>query len=140
MCDVLFRQVSNAIEELFIVIESNTQQIAQMKSNIVYDLQKYHRDVWEKMEAFQHDFLYQMVRANLERGVKEGLYRPDFDVDIVSKLHVATSFQLFNETIFPQPNYKKEVVFREYLLHYMYGIASEKGLQLIQEKLAYHAK
>lgn len=140
MCDVLFKQASNAIEELFIVMEANAQQIAQMKSNIVYDLQKYHREAWEKMETFQHDFLYQMVRANLERGVKEGLYRADFDVDIVSKLHVVTSFQLFNETIFPQHTYKKEVVFREYLFHYMYGIASEKGLQLIQEKIAHHAQ
>jgi hypothetical protein len=58
----------------------------------------------------------------------------------VTKLHIATSFQIFDEGYFPQNTYKKEIVFREYLLHYLYGIASEQGLKLIKEKLAHHAE
>jgi AcrR family transcriptional regulator len=140
MFDWMSKQAQNAIEEMFIVMEMNALQMAQMTSNIVYDLQKYHRAAWEMMEDFQKGFLYQVVRANLERGVQEGLYRPDFDLDIVTKLHIATSFQIFDEGYFPQNTYKKEIVFREYLLHYLYGIASEQGLKLIKEKLAHHAE
>lgn len=140
MFDWMSKQAQNAIEEMFIVMEMNALQMAQMTSNIVYDLQKYHRAAWEIMEGFQKGFLYQVVRANLERGVQEGLYRPDFDLDIVTKLHIATSFQIFDEGYFPQNTYKKEIVFREYLLHYLYGIASEQGLKLIKEKLAHHAE
>jgi AcrR family transcriptional regulator len=140
MCGALYEQAANAIEEMFIVIESNAQQMAQMKSNIVFDLQKYHREAWEKMAEFQRGFLYDVVRANLNRGVAEGLYRADFDVDIVAKLHIVTSFQLFDESIFPQNSYRKEVVFTQYLLHYLHAIASERGLQLIKEKLAHHAQ
>lgn len=140
LCEVQFKQAANAIEEMFIVIETNAQQMEQMKSNVIFDLQKYHRDAWEKMERFQHGFLYEVVRANLERGVAEGLYRTDFDIDIVTRLHIAASFQLFDESFFPAPSYKKDHVFREYLMHYLHGIVSEKGLKLIKEKLSLYAQ
>lgn len=136
LCGQMFAEAANAIEEMFFVLEMNAQQMQQMRANIVYDLQKYHRDAWEKMQAFQRGFLYEVVYANLERGVREGLYRPDFDLDIVTKLHIVTAFQLFDEDMFPQLTYAKETVFREYLLHYLYGIVSEKGLQLLKAKLS----
>ncbi|MCC6462920.1 MAG: TetR/AcrR family transcriptional regulator [Saprospiraceae bacterium] len=134
-CGQLNRKAANAVEEMFLVIETNNQQLAQMKANIVYDLQKYHRDAWEKIQAFQQGFLYKIVCDNLERGVREGVYRSDFDVDIVARLHIAQSFQLFDEDIFPQNAYSKERLFREFLMHYLYGIVSEKGLQLLKAKL-----
>lgn len=129
-------EADNAIGEMFKLMESNNQQMAQMKSNIVYDLQKYHHEAWEKMQEFIQGFLYGIVRSNLERGVREGLYRPDFDVDIVAKLHIALSLQLFDERLFPQHHYPKEKLFHEYIMHYLYGIISERGLQLLKAKLS----
>ncbi len=132
-CEIMYSKATNAIEEMFFVIESNSQQMEQMKANIVYDLQKYHRDAWELMQGFQQGFLYSIVQANLKRGISEGLYRDDFDVDIVTRLHIATSFQLFDETIFPQNTFKRDVIFKEYLKHYLHGILSEKGRKFIQK-------
>ncbi len=136
ICERVAGAAGNAIEEMFFVMEANSQQLQQMKANIVFDLQKYHRDGWEKIQNFQRKFLYRVVRTNLERGVHEGLYRNDFDIDIVAKLHISLSFQVFNEDLFPQLNYAKETLFREYLLHYLYGIVSEKGLQILKAKLS----
>jgi len=132
-CEIMFRTAQNAIEEMFFVIESNTQQMAQMKANIVHDLQKYHRDAWEMMSEFQRGFLYKVVRSNLERGVREGLYRDDFDIDIITRLHISSSFQLFDETIFPHNVFKRDVIFKEYLMHYLHGILSEKGRKFLQK-------
>ncbi len=105
-----------------------------MKSNIVHDLQKYHRDAWELMSEYQRGFLYQVVRSNLERGIKEGLYRDDFDVDLITRLHIASSFLLFDETFFPHNQFNREVIFKEYLTHYLFGILSDKGRKLLQRK------
>ena len=135
-CEIMFRSAKNAIEEMFFVLENNSQQMTQMKANIVHDLQKYHRDAWEMMSEYQRGFLYQIVRANLERGVNEGLYRNDFDIDMVTRLHIAASLQLFDETIFPQNAFKRDVIFKEYLMHYLQGILSEKGRKFIQKHAA----
>ena len=131
---MLFATASNALEEMYIVIEGDSQQLKQMKTNIIHDLQRYHPEAWERVTEYQRGFMYSVVRNNLERGIREGLYRSGFDVDIVTKLHISGSLQLFNEQIFPHSQYKYEQVFREYMLHYLYGIASEKGLALLKSK------
>ena len=133
-CEQMFKVAKNAIEEMYFVIETNSIQMSQMKANMIHDLQKYHHDAWEMMMEFQRGFLYKIVKSNLERGVSEGFYRDDFDIDIVTRLHIATSFQLFNETIFPQSAFKRHVIFNEYLLHYMHGILSEKGRKFMQKR------
>lgn len=135
-CFSLANKSAHAIDEMFFVMDANTQQMQQMKSNIIHDLQKYHREAWERIQEFIQGFLYGVVRGNLERGVLEGLYRNDFDVDMVAKFHIALSLQLFDETLFPQHSYKKELLFKEYLTHYLYGIVSEKGLQVLKAKLS----
>ena len=132
-CEISFKNAKNAIEEMFFVIEANTQQMGQMKANIVHDLQKYHRDAWEMMSEFQRGFLYQIVKGNLERGVAEGFYRDDFNIDITARIHIASSFQLFDETIFPQNQFKRDIIFNEYLKHYLHGILSEKGRKYLQK-------
>jgi TetR/AcrR family transcriptional regulator, cholesterol catabolism regulator len=132
-CARMIESSGNAIEQMLQVIESNRLQLSQMKSNIVHDMQKYYRNSWEKMSEFQRGFLYRVVRDNLERGIAEGLYRTDFDADIVAKMHLATSFQLFDQTLFPSHVYRLDAVFEEYLKHYLYGILSDEGRIFIQK-------
>jgi TetR/AcrR family transcriptional regulator, cholesterol catabolism regulator len=134
-CTTEFSKAPNAVEEIMVVIDTNSTQIRQMKANIVYDLQKYHREAWLMMQNYQQGFLYETVSNNLKRGISEGLYRESLNVDIVTRLHIATSFQLFNEDIFPSSQFSREVVFREYLMHYLYGILSEKGVKTLNNIL-----
>jgi TetR/AcrR family transcriptional regulator, cholesterol catabolism regulator len=132
-CEVQFTQTSNAIEEIMLVIKNNSTQLQQMKTNIVYDLQRYHRDAWSMMAEYQRGFMYDIVKRNLLRGMEEGLYRREINADILTRIHIASSFQLFDETHFPSSNYSKVSIFREYLIHYLYGIVSEKGRGLLQQ-------
>lgn len=134
-CIGLAAHAQNAIDEMLIVLDANSQELAQMKANILYDLQKYHRDAWMLVRNFQFDFVYKMVVQNLERGRKEGLYRTNFDLDIIARIHLAMVFNLFDEEIFPSSSISREVLFREYMMHYLYGIVSDTGLQLLKAKL-----
>jgi len=124
-------RASNAVEEVFLVIDASARRMQQMKANVVYDLQKYYREVWERLSEFKQGFLYEVVRANLERGIREGLYRTDLNVDITARLHVATVFHLFDESLFPRTMYSKQDLFQNYIMLYLRGIVSEKGLRLL---------
>lgn len=125
----------NAIEEIFLVIETNSKQLSAMKANVLYDLQKYHREGWLLVQNFQYDFVLRVIKENLDRGRREGLYRMDFDSEILAKLHLATVFQLFDEELFPSDEVSKDKVFKEYMMHYLHGIVSEKGLKYLKSKL-----
>jgi TetR/AcrR family transcriptional regulator, cholesterol catabolism regulator len=136
LCEEQFNQSANAIEEIMMVIKFNTQQLAQMRSNIVYDLQRYHRDAWDIVAGYRNKFMYDVVHRNLQRGIDEGLYRIDIKVDIMTKIHIITSFQLFDEDFFPSTQYARAEIFNEYLMHYLYGIVSEQGRTYMSQKRA----
>lgn len=136
LCSNITHKAANAIDEIFFLLESNSQEMAQMKTNIVYDLQKYHRQAWEMIRKFQYDFVYKVVRDNLMRGRREGLYRENFDIDIIARLHLATSFSIFDPDIFPDGQPSKMEVLNEYILHYLHGIVSPKGLIYLKMKLS----
>jgi hypothetical protein len=36
----------------------NSHEMSLMKANVVNDLQKYHREAWELVWKYQHDFVY----------------------------------------------------------------------------------
>ncbi len=134
-CLQMASKAKNALEEIFILLDSNSQEISQMKTNIVHDLQKYHPDAWELMRTFHYDFVYKVIRDNLVRGRQEGLYRDDFDLDIIARLHLATAFNLFDPQLFPDGQANRVQVFHEYMMHYLHGIVSAKGLAYLKKKL-----
>jgi AcrR family transcriptional regulator len=125
----------NALEEIFILMDANSQELANMKSNIINDLQKYHRNAWEMMQKYHHEFTINIIRENITRGRKEGLYREDFDINIVAKLHLAAVFNLFDPQLFPDGTLSKAVLFKEYMMHYLHGITTPKGLTYLKKKL-----
>jgi AcrR family transcriptional regulator len=129
------QMAQDAIDELLLVIRSNVDEMRKMKSNIVFELQKYHRDAWDMIQEYQRGYMFNIVKDNLERGIREGLYRDDLDVDITAKLHLVQSFAIFDETWFPKPPYSGDVLFREAMMLYLQSILSEKGRQALKAKL-----
>ena len=134
-CLSMAAQATDAVDEMLMIVDSNSQDFAQMKANVLYELQKYHHDAFRLIVSFQREFLYKLVVANLERGRAEGLYRTDFDIDVVARLHLASVMTLFDEEVFPSASITREVLFREYMMHYLHGIVSDKGLKVLRSKL-----
>ncbi len=64
-CLDLAKLAPNALEEIFIIMDSNSQEMAQMKHNIINDLQKYHREAWELIQKFHFEFVFKVIRENL---------------------------------------------------------------------------
>ena len=137
-CISMASTASNAIEEIFIVLQTNSQVLDQMKSNVINDLQKYHREAWLMIRKFHNEFVLKVIRENMVRGRNEGLYREDFDIDVISRLHLGAAFLLFDEQLFPEGSTKRVILFKEYMMHYLHGIVSPKGLTYLKKKLSYH--
>jgi AcrR family transcriptional regulator len=135
-CGALLSQASNALDEMFNILEFVTADLERVKTNVLHDMQRYHRDAWERMEQHQRGYILEANRQNLHRGISEGLYRSDLDVEITARLHVAQSFALFDEQLFPRSLAPLDKIFRQYLTLFLYAIVSEKGLAMLRSKLA----
>ena len=126
-------EATDAIDEMLRVTQYVLPTLRQMSPTVIYDLQKYYQEVWQLIEGFHNENIFKMIKTNLERGISEGIYRDDFNADIVAKLYVGKTVLVIDEDLFPLKNYNKENLFKEYIKYHIRGIASAKGLKLLEK-------
>ncbi len=131
----LHAESTDAVDEMVRVIKQIMADFAQLKPNVVHEMQKYNRDVWERINDFQQTYILNMVRQNIEWGRRDGLYRPDFDLETTARFYIAGAMSIFDERYFPKPPYTFEGLFREFIINYLHSITSEKGITILKEKL-----
>lgn len=129
------QSAENAVEEVFILIQSVLKQIREMNPVVVYDLQKFHPRAFRHFEKHKNEFILSMVKKNMERGIREELYREEISIDILSRYRLESMFIPFNLDVFPPSRYEVASVTREIMVHFTYGIATPKGFKLIQKYL-----
>ncbi len=121
----------NAIHEVFLAMEMVKEMFENMNPSILYDLEKNHPDSFQKFLQHKNKYLYQVLKENIEKGIKEELYRPDIHADIIVRIRLETMFLPFNQTIFPKNKFSLVEVENELLEYFLFGIASMKGYKLI---------
>ena len=123
----------NPIHEIFLAIDDVMEMLKVMNPTLVYDLQKYHPVVFRKLSDYKNKFLYRVIKENLERGIAEELYRPEINTDILTRLRLATIFLMFNPEMMPPGKNTAGELIKEITMNFLYGLATPKGLKLIQK-------
>jgi AcrR family transcriptional regulator len=130
------RQSSDAIEEILKIGKYVIEELRQLSPTTVFDLQKYYRITWKQMDALHQRHVYAIIRENIEWGMQQGLYRGDMNPDIIAKLYVGKTSLVADEDAFPLKEYPLEELFKEYIYYHIHGIASPKGMELLEKYLA----
>ena len=126
------KNAKNAIHEIFLTIADIKELMGALNPKLFYDLQKYHPKAWLKFRNFKEKNLLITIHNNLKRGIEEGLYRSEINVDILSQLRLDHSSIVFQEhDHYTMNKYNIAQVIIEITEHFLYGISNEKGLALI---------
>ena len=135
MCVLIQSKAKNALDELLKFSLYTQQQVDDINPSILFDLKKYHRPVWKMLDDFNRKEILMIVENNLNEGVKEGLYRENLDVSLVSRLHISLMPILSNEDLFPANDFPTHQLHREFMRYHIHGIVSEKGRKLLKKML-----
>jgi TetR/AcrR family transcriptional regulator, cholesterol catabolism regulator len=123
----------NAIAELFAVNNSVGEMIRSFNPIMFYDLQKYHPKAWLAFREFRNKYVYEKIVDNMKRGIEEGFYRSDFDIEILAKMRLEQVDMTFNYDVFPPTEFQFSKVMEELTFHFLYGMVNEKGFELITQ-------
>lgn len=126
-------EAENAVHEIFLALSMLEEMIKTMNPYIIYDLEKYHPDVFKKFYEYKNEFLYKIVMENLKWGMKEELYRHDINIEIMSRYRVGTIMIAFNSDVFPKTRFNLIEIEQDVILHFLYGVATAKGIKFIEK-------
>lgn len=129
-------EAKDAIDEMFMIAHYVTEELAEIQSpTLIFDLQKYHPELWQLFEQSQHTQIRQHIEHNILRGITEGLYRAEVNANIISRIYSASSLCVIDENNFPIKQFDKIKLFKEFFVYHIRGLATSKGLKLLEKRL-----
>ena len=124
-------QAKDAIDEIFLMMDFLKEMLASINPIVFYDLEKYHNEAYKLMMSFQETRIYNSIRAGLERGIRENIFREDINVDILATSRVAQINWTFQSDLIRSGKYSLYEVIQELTMHFLFGICTLSGHILI---------
>lgn len=132
-CDNDIHNSENAIHEIILAMDQMSKLFETMNPSILFDLQKYYQQAFKIFLTHKNEYVYGKIKQNITRGIKEGLYRSDLNLEIVSRYRVESIVIAFNPEF--QTSVKSNLVSiaQELSTFFLYGVVNEKGYKLINK-------
>ncbi len=119
----------NAIHEQFLCSDVVQEMFNKMNPSILHDIMRYHPKVYGEFEKHKKEFVFEMIKTNLLRGITEGLFRADMKVDIIARLQLET-ISILHDTEFVH-KYGLSSIEKELNDFFLHGSITLMGKELI---------
>lgn len=126
-------EAKDAIEELYLITKCMRKNLSNIDSSVLYDLQKYHKKAWGIFLSFKEEVIGKAVKTILEKGVEEGHFRKEIDVDILARLRQEQVQMGFDERMYPPDQFDFTNVQMQLFDHFIHGITTPKGQELLDQ-------
>ena len=129
---VIQEQEVDAIAELFGIRTVVMQHLKDEKSSPQYQLQKYYPNIYGMLQKRQFDVVKDCIQENIDKGIREGHYRPDISRDFVAKIYFACLMALKDSQLFPIDQYAQKDLMNLYLEYHIRAIVTLEGLKILE--------
>jgi AcrR family transcriptional regulator len=75
-CVQCVQKGENSIHEAFLSLDMLKEMLSSMNPSVLFDMQKYHPSAFRKFQEYRNQFLYKIIKENVEKGIREEIYRP----------------------------------------------------------------
>lgn len=123
----------NPVVELFEIKAFVLKNLKDEKSSPQYQLQKYYPKIYIDLRKKQYEKMNDCVVDNIQRGVDQGFFREDTNVDMVSKFYFNGMMDLKDIEIFPPQKYSMPKLMETYLEYHIRAIATPKGIEILNQ-------
>ncbi len=131
VCDVDRSRAENAVHEIFLAMDMMQVMFSSMNPSLLFDMQKYYPGAYRKFSQHKNDYLYGVMRSNMQRGIKEELYRPDLRVDVLARYRVESIVIPFNPEFHTKVKANLVEIQEEVTIHFLFGLVTQKGHKMV---------
>ncbi len=124
----------NAIDELLEVSKLVNLEFKKYIPSNVYDLQKYYPEIFKNHIKEEKQFTYNMIKENLEKGIQQGLYREEQDIELVASLYIQKVESIHDDEFLNQTCMPMEKIFEVMFEHHIRGISNQQGIAYFEQR------
>jgi TetR/AcrR family transcriptional regulator, cholesterol catabolism regulator len=124
----------NAIEILLQVSLMVSQEMGKLNPKIKYELKKYYESIYIGFMIKKQNHIFDHISKNIHKGIREGLYRPDVNVELVASLYVRNLMDMHNKDYCIIKNITFEQVFQVMFENHIRAISTNEGLAYFEKR------
>lgn len=125
----------NPIEELYSIKSFVMQHLKDEKSSPQYQLQKYYPKISATLKKKQFEVMQDCVTENLIKGVEQGIFRPEINIEFISRIYFNSMISLKDQDLFPLNNFSMNTLMESFLEYHLRGICTQKGISILIENI-----
>ncbi len=132
LMDDIISKNYNAIAENFEMRKMFKEMFQSFDHSPAYQLKKHYPEIYQKMMTNEIEDCSYVFRQNIEKGITEGLYRPETDIEVAVQFYYTLIFSINENTIMEKDAFELELKALEY---HTRAIATEKGITELENQL-----
>lgn len=127
----------NAIDSYFALRAHVVNILKYFNNNIEFDLKKQYPSLYCRVHKFKRERIFKSTVSNIERGIKDGVYRDKIDVELIAKLQVGRMLYTLNpeNEIFNEAEITNIDLFDKVIDYHMHAICTPKGIEYFRKQL-----
>ena len=126
-------QSKDAVHEMLLISAKMREMMQGINPMFFLDLQKFYASGFKRFQKFKEECGYENVVRNMKKGIEQGLYRDDLDVEIVARYRMAQLDMIMFGNYYSFERHSLARIHEETLHIFMYGICNIKGHKLINQ-------
>jgi AcrR family transcriptional regulator len=127
----LVSESANAVDEILMTMRLFESQFRNLNPIVLHDLRKFHPGAYRLIESHKRQFALQTMQVNMERGIREGVFRADMNVEIMSRFQLESMMLAFDTQLFPTERFNLGDVSLEIHRHYLFGMCTPYGQTMV---------
>ena len=120
---------TNAIEILMIVSKAMSTRFLELAPSVTSDLEALYPELYLHHIEQRIDFIFMKMKINIEKGIRQGVYREDLSIELLARLYISRLIDLHNPAFFPPQKFSFKVLYEVMIDNFIRGIANDEGLK-----------
>ncbi len=129
----LVQEHMNPIEELYEIKKYVINHLQGEKTSSIQQLIKYYPKIFNELRSRQFEFMRSCMENNITRGIEQGLFRNNLDVEFISRMYQVGITNIKDETIFPTDKFPHASLYEMYLEYHLRGIVTPEGRKILNQ-------
>ena len=125
----------NAIQENFEIKKIFKEMFKNSDDSPMYQLEKYYPKTYKNIIDSEFLVFKECIANNLTKGIQEGLYRKDMNLELMTKFYFSLMLSLHNSNLHTYNKNTLTQLETSAIEYHTRAIATLKGLQILEEQL-----
>lgn len=124
----------NAIEILLQVSLKVFEEMGRFNPKLKFELKKYYEPIYQQFLVRKQNHIFNQISRNIEKGITEGLYRTDVNIELVAGLYVRNLVMMHNNDFCFVENITFEQVFQAMFENHIRAISTPEGIAYFEKR------